>query len=70
MNDNPLTQAGTMLYDWNRSTVGWIVKPADAYAYKHNFSWQVEFSDGLSRLASGYEVEGWIREYANKFPNR
>jgi hypothetical protein len=58
MNDNPLTQAGTMLYDWNRDTLGWIIVTGDMQA-----SWQVEFADGFVRHASWYEVYRWIQDY-------
>ncbi len=50
---------GTMLYDWNRDTLGWIIITGDMQA-----SWQVEFADGLTRHASWYEIYTWMQNYA------
>ncbi len=52
-------KVGTMLYDWNRDTLGWIVTAAGDTMY----GWEVEFADGLTRSASWYEVYTWMQEY-------
>ena len=50
-------KVGTMLYDWNRDTLGWIIHAGTYY------DWQVEFTDGFVRHASWYEIYRWMQEY-------
>ncbi len=55
-------KVGTMLYDWNRDTLGWIIVAGNDKPLA-DFDWQVEFADGFVRHASWHEVYRWIQDY-------